>query len=83
MNQFEVTAPIAANLDGGDGNDTFAFTDAGLLTGSIDGQGGVNTLDLSQCHEAMQVDLVTGITTMIAGTMANIQNVIGGTAPRT
>ena len=80
VNQFEVTAPIAANLDGGDGNDTFAFTDAGLLTGSIDGQGGVNTLDLSQCHEAMQVDLVTGITTMIAGTMANIQNVIGGTA---
>src|SRR5690606_7479552 len=44
-NTFNVTQSLTLNLTGGTGADSFVFTDARILTGSIDGLGGSDTLD--------------------------------------
>jgi hypothetical protein len=66
-----------ANLTGGTGNDTFKFTDAAGITGSIDGGGGTNTLNYAAYSTGIYVNLQTAVAT---GTLAigNIQNVTGG-----
>jgi Ca2+-binding RTX toxin-like protein len=55
----------------------FAFLGAARLTGTIDGGGGVNTLDDSNYNQLVKVNLALGTATGTAG-IANIQNVIGG-----
>jgi predicted outer membrane repeat protein len=73
---FSFTA--VENLTGGSGNDAFAFRTAGQLTGSLDGQGDSNTLDYSAYAGNIIVDLRLGEATAVAGTVHNIQSVIGG-----
>src|SRR5262249_32663001 len=55
---FEVNGPVTANLLGGAGNSTFKFSDGAVLTGSIDGGGGLHDqLDLSAYTTARRVRL--------------------------
>jgi len=82
-NTFNVLASSTVNLNGGAGNDSFVFSDGAVLDGSIDGQGGVNTLDLSGYHQATEVNLAAGTASVLDGTLANIQDVTGGTAADT
>ena len=70
----------AVTVNAGAGNDTIqmfhrAATFAGALT--IDGQGGVNTLDYSNFTGDATVDLPSGTATAISGGVSNIQDVIG------
>ena len=82
-NTFNVLASSTVNLNGGAGNDSFVFSDGAVLHGSIDGQGGVNTLDLGGYHHATEVNLAAGTASVLDGTLANIQDVTGGTAADT
>lgn len=73
------------SLEGAAGNDSFAFASpAGTLSGTIDGQGGNNTLDYSAFGGAnpVTVNLVTGVATNVfsaaAGGVSDISTVIGG-----
>jgi hypothetical protein len=72
------------NLTGGAAADTFRLaTSTAAVSGSIDGKGGANTLDLSGRTTAETVTLqTTGLdkATGISGTFANVQAVIAGTA---
>ncbi len=82
-NTFNVEQNTSANLNGGAGNDSFVFSDRAVLDGSIDGQGGVNTLDLGGYQHSTEVNLAAGTASVLDGTLANIQDVIGGTAANT
>jgi hypothetical protein len=84
----QVTFGAVYNLIGGPGNDAFAFVPQyganGGLGGTIDGGGGVNTLDYSQWISpdnmtGVSVHLVdTGLGTATGtGGVSNIQNLIG------
>lgn len=58
------------NLTGGTAADTFTFTDAGSVSGVIDGKGGTDTLDLSARTGAVAVTLYgpdNGGTAAVAG----------------
>jgi len=73
------------NLAGGNGSDTFHFTNAGLLDGSIDGGltrsvYAVKTLDYSACTKNIFVNLKLQTATGVKGTVTNIENVTGGSA---
>jgi hypothetical protein len=65
------------NLVGGSGNNTFAFTTGGALAGSIDGGGGVNTLDYSAYAGDITVVMPLGQASAVSGGIARIQNVTG------
>jgi uncharacterized repeat protein (TIGR03803 family) len=65
------------NLSGGPGNDTFKFADGASVSGIIDGQGGVNTLDYSLFTANMYANLQT-LTASGTGGILGIQNVTGG-----
>jgi hypothetical protein len=65
------------NLTGGTGNDTFKFAAGGSESGSVDGQGGTNMLDLSGCGSPVTVNLQTTTVTGIGGTWSNIQSFKG------
>ena len=82
-NTFNVLASGTVDLNGGAGDDSFVFSDGAVLHGSIDGQGGVNTLDLGGYHQGTEVNLAAGTASVLDGTLANIQDVIGGTAANT
>ncbi|MGA2701864.1 MAG: hypothetical protein ABSH35_12310 [Isosphaeraceae bacterium] len=82
-NTFNVLASTTADLNGGAGDDSFVFSNGAVLHGSIDGQAGVNTLDLSGYNQATQVNLAAETASMLDGTLANIRDVIGGTAADT
>jgi hypothetical protein len=73
-----VTYSGAPNLHGGNGADTFVFADGAGVDGTIDGGGGVNTLDYSAYSSSVLVDLQTGSATGVGTGVANIQNVTGG-----
>ncbi len=60
-------------------DDRFVFSDGALIDGTIDGFGGVNTLDYSAYSTAVMVYLPLQ-TASGAGLVANIQNVIGGSS---
>jgi len=67
-------------LVGGNGNDSFVFQKAATFAGSIDGGAGTNTLDYRAYRTALNINLVTGAATAIAGNESHIQNVVGGAA---
>ncbi|MGA9852407.1 MAG: hypothetical protein WBR15_05690, partial [Gammaproteobacteria bacterium] len=54
-------------LIGGSGNDVFAFTSAGSVSGTINGGGGANTLDYSGYAGVVTVNLGTSAATAIDG----------------
>jgi hypothetical protein len=68
------------NLAGGSGSNTFIFSDAATLSGTITGGGGTNTLD-SSAYSTSEVFAITGPNagsgTPVAA-FSNIQNLIGG-----
>src|SRR5262249_50829802 len=66
------------NLTGGSGNNTFVFSDGASVGGSIDGGPGTNTLDYSAYTSNVIVNLAMSAATGVGGTIANIENVLGG-----
>jgi hypothetical protein len=71
-----ITFSSFEDLVGGSGADQFVFLPGGSI-GSIDGDGGTNTLDYSALAGPVSVNLQTGKATDIAGTFSNISNFIG------
>lgn len=71
-----------ANLVGGTGVDTFAFTSAASQVANINGGGTPfgqgNWLDYTLYPLAVTVNLATGKATGVTGTASNIQDVFGG-----
>jgi Ca2+-binding RTX toxin-like protein len=70
------------NLQAGNGNDTFAFSGSGCLSGSLDGGGGENTLDYSgYTAGGIQVTLgslaYSGTATALGGSFSSIAFLIG------
>ena len=65
------------SVTGGPSGDTFAFQTGGSLSGSIDGGGGVNTLDYSGFVGDLNVNLSLSTATAVGQGIANIQNVTG------
>jgi len=67
------------SLKGSQGNDSFTFSDAADLTGSIDGQAGSDTLDYNAYTTAitqnLQTEQITGISDY-----SNIETIIGGSS---
>jgi hypothetical protein len=74
-----VTFAAFGNLIGGAGDNAFVFADGATLSGSVTGGGGTNTLDYSAYSTSVLVNLQTGFGTGVGGSIANIQNVTGGT----
>ncbi len=66
------------NIRAGSGNDSFAISGAGELTGNIDGGGGVNSLSYSGYPGNVIVDLLLDGATAVLGGVHDIQNVTGG-----
>jgi len=71
------------NLSGGSNADTFKLGAGWGVSGTINGQAGVNTLDYSAYSTAVTVNLLSGSATGVAGAAAGrvlgFQNVHGGT----
>jgi hypothetical protein len=65
------------SITGGSGNDRFVFLTGGGVSGSINGAGGVNTLDYSQFVGGITVNLTIGKATGVGQSVSNIQNVTG------
>jgi Ca2+-binding RTX toxin-like protein len=65
------------SLVGGPGDDIFVFSHGVAFGGTLDGGGGVNTLDYSAYTTGVNVNLASG-TAMGTSGISNIQNVIGG-----
>jgi hypothetical protein len=67
------------NLVGGSGDNTFVFSDAATLSGTITGGGGTNTLD-SSAYSTSEFFAVSGPNagSGTVGAFSNIQNLIGG-----
>jgi hypothetical protein len=76
---------VATNLNGDAGADSFVFSDAKVLTGSIDGGGQLDTLDWSSYTTPRVVTLTgagatdgfTGTVASLTGTFTNIDSVLG------
>jgi autotransporter-associated beta strand protein len=67
------------NLTGGAGPDTFALADGARVDGTLNGGGGVNTLDESAYLAPVTVNLSTSTATGLGLPFANIQSFLGGT----
>jgi hypothetical protein len=65
------------NLVGGAVGDTFGFTTAGRLEGTLDGAGGVNLLDYSAFTGDITANLALGRATGVTGGLSHLQNVTG------
>jgi autotransporter-associated beta strand protein len=70
------------HLQGGTASDTFKFSPAGAISGTINGGGGGDWLDYSLFTTPVSVNLATGAASRVAGAatgkVLQIQNVIGG-----
>ncbi len=75
-------------LIGGDGTDNFVFGDAGSITGSIDGDGGTNSITGRNINSTWTIDALDSgsiattddpVTTYLAD-FSNVQRLVGGTA---
>jgi hypothetical protein len=95
---FNILENQVFELHGGAGDDTFCFSDGvsmSDLTGtvhpgfqsSIDGQGGVDTIDFALFSTAININLATGqgnqISSSASGRLVAIENLIGGSAADT
>jgi hypothetical protein len=73
-------------LKGGSADDSFAFAAGGNVSGSINGEGGDNTLDYSALSAGVTVNLTTGTASHVgsSGTRVfNIDGVLGGAGKNT
>jgi len=65
-------------LNGGAGNDNFAFTGTGILGGDITGGGGLNTLDFTSYMDPFEVHLQDNtIPSVLGGIFNDITNLLG------
>ncbi|MFO0960028.1 MAG: hypothetical protein U0800_21770 [Isosphaeraceae bacterium] len=77
--RFEIGTDMTGQLLGGDGDDLFVYTvDGTNVRGTIDGQGGTNTLDLAGYTRAAKVDLPAGVGPAEGDLLRNIANARGG-----
>ena len=76
----EIAFSNFAILTGGSGNDTFKFANGATITGSINGGGGVNTLDDSAYTTTVTANLPASRATAVGGTVSNVQAYVGGSA---
>ncbi|MGH7179282.1 MAG: hypothetical protein ACREJC_18035, partial [Tepidisphaeraceae bacterium] len=65
------------NLAGGSADDSFTFANGAGVSGTINGNAGVNSLDYAAFATGVTVNLTTGVATGSGG-VANIQHVFGG-----
>ncbi len=72
-----------ANLSGGALNDTFTMKSGASLSGTLDGRGGLNTLDYSSFGSTVAVNLATQTANALSKPWANLGAVIGSTAVNT
>ena len=91
---YNITGANAGNVGGlrfsnfsslvaGDGNDIFNFSAAASLGGSIDGGGGVNTIDESVFTTPVSLNLAASTLTGLGATFANIQTITPGSGANT
>jgi hypothetical protein len=66
------------NLTGGAAGNSFVFSDGAHISGNLDGGSGGGSLDYSAYSSSVIVDLQTATATGVGGTIANIQNITGG-----
>src|SRR5208283_4828638 len=67
-----------ANLTGGTANDSFVFQGSGSVSGSVNGGGGTNSLDVSGYTTApATVNLQAKTATPITGTFTNLTSFVG------
>jgi uncharacterized repeat protein (TIGR01451 family) len=78
-----ITFSSFQNLTGGSGNDTFSFSLAGSVTGTINGGAGFNTLDYSARSVGVTVNLATSAASDVVGGVSNITGVLGGAGNNT
>src|SRR5262249_23572800 len=88
-NTWEITGTDAGNLDsnvrfvsiqnllGGSASDVFQFYTGGQLSGMIDGQDGIDTLNYSSFAGDIVVDLALGTATNVGQGVTHIENVTG------
>ena len=81
---FQIESSQNISLDGGPGNDTFIFTNAAILTGSVSGGSGFDTFDFSQYVTAtsssgfeVRMNLVTGEANFALSGASQVEKVIG------
>ncbi|MEK7415131.1 MAG: calcium-binding protein, partial [Planctomycetota bacterium] len=72
-----LTFSAVDNLVGGAGDDTSTFANSASISGTINGAGGVNTLNYSAYTTSVNVNLAAGTTTGTTG-VSNIRDIIGG-----
>jgi Ca2+-binding RTX toxin-like protein len=77
-----ITATGIESIIGGSGADSFVFNAAGLLTGTITGGGGTDTLNYSAVTGNISVDLQDSSASKTGG-FSGIEVVIGGSATNT
>ena len=66
------------NISGGTANNSFVFGNGGSISGSINGGVGRNWIDFGANTTGVTVNLATGKSTSIRGSISNIQDVRGG-----
>jgi Ca2+-binding RTX toxin-like protein len=66
------------DLTGGSAADIFSFADGAIHTGSIKGGKGADLLDYSLYTTGITVDLTAGSASNVSGTLAEFENVTGG-----
>jgi hypothetical protein len=71
------------SLTGGSSTDTFNMLTGGMLNGSLDGAGGLDTLSYSTLATSVTTNIASAKTTAINGTFTSIETVVGGTALNT
>ena len=72
-----------STLLGGTNNDNFVLSDAATLAGSINGNGGTDTLSLAAYTTAISVNLQAATATGIGTTFSSIETFVGGGAAST
>ena len=88
---FAISGAQTANLAGGAGADSFQLANGAGLTGTIDGGGATDTLDLSATTTAQAVTLTglggadgfAGTTAAVSGGFSNLDALVGGTGSDT
>src|SRR5262249_49951130 len=76
----KVTFVDVGSLLGGILSDSFVFSDAKSVTGSLDGSGGTDTLDYSAYRSGVTVNLAAGSATGVGKGISNLDAVFGGSA---
>ena len=80
---FYISGNRTANWFGRGGNDRFVFADGAHLTGTLNGESGLDTLDLSAFSSPVSVTLSGaggGTSTAITGTFTGLEAALGGCA---